>query len=120
MTSSSSEHEVLQVFVGDTGPPLEFEFYEQDGITKTDLSGCAAWVTFNYIGEDPHVVRPASITSAADGAVRYALKGDEYSKVGRLCVQASYMRVDFAGVPGLGWNTYSSDVVRRKVIARPA
>jgi len=111
--------EVADVFVGDTGPPLEFVIRLADGVTPMDLTNGAAWVTFWYAGESPHVVRIATITSEAEGAIRYILQGDEYTKVGRIYHQPTVMAPGYEGFVGIGWNTYSGDTIQSRVIARP-
>ena len=112
--------EVREVFVGDTGPPLEFVFRYSDGVTLKDLAGHSAWVSFSYAGSTTHVVRAAMIPSpSTQGIIRYVFLGDEYPTIGRVYVQGSIMAPNYGAYLGVGWNEYSGPILERRVIARP-
>ena len=120
MTTIHQASEVHEVFVGDTGPPLEFLFRLSDGVTPKNLTDHCAFVSFAYAGATPHVVRGAAITSFANGAVRYLLEGDEYPNIGRVYIRATIKSVNFGTYLSVGWNEESAErILERIVVAKP-
>jgi hypothetical protein len=114
--------EVREVFVGDTGPTINFLFMMPDRQALRDLTGHAAWVTVWYDGEAPHIEGRAAAVPVpqSDGIVRYVMRGDEYTKIGNVHLQATVEHPDYGTTVGGGHFRTSSQVVTNKVLARPA
>lgn len=113
--------EIREVFVGDTGPTLNFAFALEDRVRMRDLTGYIGWCTFAYVGEAPHVIRAAIIpTPKTSGIVRHVRLGDEYTKVGEVLAWATVLNVDYGTTLGGGYYRVSCDPIRFKVLARPS
>ena len=113
--------DVRTVYVGDTGPALEFLFKKANGRDVMDLTGHAAWVTVWHPGSAPHVVRAAKV-GGATGIVSYQPQGDEYDVPddGGVLIQPTVMNPNYgSNVNGQYYFEYSFPAIRRIVKRRP-
>jgi len=113
--------EVKTVYVGDTGPALEFLFRRANGRDAQDLTGHSAWVSFWHSGSPPHVVRQAKV-GGVTGIVSYELQGDEWDapdETGILMQPTVAFSNLGTNVSGRYYVEYSFPAVRRIVKKRP-
>lgn len=108
--------------MGDTGR-VSFTFLEANSKTVRDLTGYAAWVSWQYDGAAaPHVIR-AGVVSGTNGLVTYERQGDELTQVGKLLAQCTVMPMDWyigTAATGRGYHRYSSEIISFNVKARPS
>jgi hypothetical protein len=107
------------VYQGDTGPPIDFLFRNEDGATPRDLTGYHGWVTFHYVNADPHVLGRAGTVEAVNGVLRYVPRGDEFPNLGHVVFWATLSAKDTGEGVDRGYFKFSSRIYRRKVVPRP-
>lgn len=107
-------------YVNDTGPVLEFPVLDFDEYTARDNTNYAAYLSFWYNNADPHSTWMMKQITGNPAVWRYFYHGDEYPLVGTVNIQATFVMIEWGtNTNGRGYVTQLSEIMQRRVLARP-
>lgn len=114
-------YDLEDVYVGDSGPVLEISPVDFDLYSVRPLTGYDAYVRMWYVGATTtHVVWPC-IVDTVNNLITYEPRGVEYPSVGTVHIQFTLIQRDWSATAiGYGFIETSSNLLRRRVLARPA